>query len=224
MVRRVGGRRVGAPKRRMGRKMRLMRGVRRRLVNPQPTFTETYASPFINANAGGVFAARISDIPQINQYNTLYRQYRINWIKVMLLPAYGYSGSDANAALYNNSVGVPYVGAPRITFAINDSPGVVAPANEAQVLEDNGAKIQMIVNKWSKSFKPVPDVQQTSTGGGLVYSKQKYKQWFNFITDLVGNNPLHYGISYWITQPTAPGATGNFQVFYKVNFSLRDPQ
>lgn len=209
---------------RRGLRLRGMR-MRRRLINPQPTFVETYAGAQINANAGGVFQARITDIPQIAQYSTLYKQYRINWIKVMLIPAYGYSSSDANAALYNNANAVPYVGTARIAFAINDSPDTQAPANEGAVLTDNGCKIQSIVNKWSASFRPVPSVDVLAVGAAAgIATKQKYKQWFNFDTVTIGNNPLHQGISYWITQTLGPGANGVFNLYYKVNFSLRDPQ
>lgn len=210
------------PRRRMNRKRGPFR--MRRMLNPSPTFVETYNSGQVFSNAGGVFQARITDIPQVAQYNTLYKQYRINWIKVMLVPIYGYSSTDPNAALYNNSQAVPYMGTARITFAINDSPATVVPANELAVLTDNGSQVNQIVNKWARAFKPVSSVQVTSVGGGLVATKQKYRQWFNFDLDNIANNPLHQGISYWITQATGPGAQGAFEVYYKVSFSLRDPQ
>lgn len=207
--------------------MRKRRAVMRSALtyNPMPTFTETYSKATIGANVGGVFSARITDIPQIAQYATLYKQYRINWIKVMLVPVWNYDSSDANAGAYNNANAVPFFSAARIAYAINDSPGLVNPANETDVLTDNGCKIKPIKSKWSCSFKPVPDVSAISNAGAnAVATRQKFRQWFNIDTVTTGNNPLHYGVSYFITQNVPAGADGVFNVYYKVNFSLRDPQ
>lgn len=222
--RKVGGRRIGAVRRRYVRG-----GARGRIVramNPMPTFVETYSKSTIPGNAGGVFSARITDIPQIGQYATLYKQYRINWIKVMLVPDFNSMSADQNAAAYNATLPTQNFGLARITFAINNSPQLVAPANENVVLADNGCKIKPLGAKWSCSFKPVPDVGVSSgTTGNAVFTKSKFKQWFNFDTALTGNNPLHYGVSYWITQLVAnTQAAPTYNVYYKVSFSLRDPQ
>lgn len=205
--------------------------IRRRigLGTPEPTFVETYAAPDRPVgNVGGVFAARISDIPQVAQYFTLYKQYRINWIKAILVPDYNYDIAEPNQGAAN-VLAVPPFGAQgmaRIAFAVNDSPQLGVPPNEAAVLADNGCKIQTIRNKWSVSFKPVPDVAQIGTAAAPVWSRQKYRQWFNFADlALPGNNPLHYGVSYFITQPVnAPANPARFNLYYKVSFSLRDPQ
>lgn len=225
------GLRMRARGRKIGRKnplrrkiMRIRRGVLSRL----PTFVETYSKSVVTiaagaGGAGGVFAARITDIPQLAQYANLYKQYRINWVKVMLVPDYNYNSVDRNAAQYNATIPTGYVGMSRIAFAINDSPALVAPANEAAVLEDNGCKIRTIGTKWTCSFKPVPDVSTVSNTGGNIATRQRYKQFFNFDTVTTGNNPLHYGVSYWITHLN-PGLDVNYNVYYKVSFSLRDPQ
>lgn len=194
------------------------------LGNPAPTFVETYSSSVIAPNVGGVFSARITDIPQVAQYANLYKQYRINWIKVMLIPDFNSQSADQNAAQYNATVPTGNVGMGRIAYAINDSPQLVAPATEAVVLEDNGCKVKSLGTKWSCSFKPVPDVGTISgTTGNPIWTRQKFRQWFNFDLELTGNNPQHYGVSYFITQPVN-GLTIRYNVYYKVSFSLRDPQ
>lgn len=218
-IRKVGGRRVGPIRRKR-------MGIRRRVMALNPTFVETYSKSTVAGNAGGVFAARITDIPQVGQYATLYKQYRINWIKVMLIPDWNSSAADQNAAAYNATIPTQNFGMARIAYAINDSPQLQVPATEAVVLEDNGCKVKPLSTKWSCSFKPVPDVAVTSgTTGGAIYTRQKFKQWFNFDTTLTGNNPLHYGVSYFITQPVFnTQAAPTYNVYYKVSFSLRDPQ
>lgn len=144
----------------------------------------------------------------------------------MLVPDFNSSVNDQNTAAYNATVPTQNFGLARIAFAINDSPQLVAPANEAVVLQDNGCKVKALGAKWSASFKPVPDVGAISgTTGNAIYTRQKFRQWFNFDTTLTGNNPLHYGISYYITQLVAnTTASPTYNVYYKVSFSLRDPQ
>lgn len=215
--------------RKLGVRRRKFMRLRRMVLNPMPTFVETFSKTAVviaggAGGVGGVFAARITDIPQLAQYANLYKQYRINWIKIMLIPDYNYNSVDRNAAQYNATIPTGNVGMSRIAYAINDSPALANPANEGQVLEDNGCKIKTIGAKWSTSFKPVPDVGALATGAANpVGARQRFKQWFNFDTVTTGNNPLHYGVTYWITQSN-PGLDVAYNVYYKVNFSLRDPQ
>lgn len=218
--------------RRRAKRARINRGLymrrRRGMRGNMPTFVETFTKSAVvvpggAGGVGGVFASRITDIPQIAQYANLYKQYRINWIKVMIIPDYNYNAVDRNAAQYNATIPTGYVGMSRIAWAINDSPALVAPANEAQLLEDNGCKVRSVGTKWQQSFKPVPDVSVFSNTGGNIATRQRFKQWFNFDTVTTGNNPLHYGVSYWLTHLN-PGLDVSYNVYYKVSFSLRDPQ
>lgn len=208
--------------------------IRRRLgMNPEPTFTETFQKAADNvvvvagsAGTGSVFKVRLSDIPQVQQYMTLYTQYRINWVKVMLLPNYNSATSDHNVADYNRTTATPYSGMARIVYSIQDSPNEQIPANEAEVLSDNGCKIKAFKTKWSCSYKPVPDVKQT-TADGSIYTRQKFRQWFNYDPTTVGNNPEHGAVTSWITLPgdnLLRDSSMSFFCYYKVNFTVRDPK
>lgn len=206
--------------------------VRRRMAfNPTPTFVETYSNGSIpvNAVAPGQFSLRVSDIPQIADYIALYRQYRINWVKVTLIPDYNTASADINAVQYNTTLPTNAFGLARIAWAINDTPNLPDPVSEADVLSDNGAKVKAIGTRWSCSFKPRPDkFTGTSTGDAGVAVREKYNQWLSF-AELSGNNPLHRGVSYCITMPnfTPPGGDAvqlKFNVYFKVSFSLRDPK
>lgn len=231
--RRYRGRKAMAAYGRKGRMIRRQVG----LGNPSPTFTETFKSQELlqviagGPGAGKTFKVRISDIPQTVQYFNLYKQYRINWVKVMLLPKLNTEGADPNiyTTLGAGAAPLPAMGMARIVYSIQDSPGVNDPVNEAEVLQENGCKIKAFKSKWSCSFKPVPDVASTVVAGAgvvPVYARQKFRQWFNW-QDLAGNNPLHGGVSAWITLPgTQPGGVqvpNDYYIYYKVNFSLRDP-
>lgn len=214
-ARRAGVRRYQARRKKYGLRRRL-------LTNPTPTFVETANLGVTFANVGGVFSVSVNDIAQVAQYSALYKQYRINWAQIMLIPDYNTGAADNNAAQYNATIPTGNVGMARIAWAVNDSPQLVAPATEAALLEDNGAKIRPLQTMWKQSFKPVPDVAVTSGGNQLVWTKQKYRQWFNFGAQ-ANQNPLFYGISYFITQPVA-GLAPQYHVYCKINFSLRDPQ
>lgn len=208
------------------------RRIRRAVLSNQPTFVETFALPRdnmfvpVSSGSGKYFSVRIQDIPQVSSYANLYTQYRINWVKVMLIPQYNTSASDVNAGEYNASVAVNSVGMARIVYSIQDSPGQTAPTTENEVLEDNGCKIKAMGSKWSCSFKPVPDITQNLASGSVIPVKAARKQWFNFDTANPTNNPLHGGVKAYVSLPGTTSATAGVTWFayYKVSFSLRDPQ
>lgn len=231
---RIGRNRYAGKKGRMARRYGRMRI--RRALNPQPTFVETfhYADDNVvvpaGAGVGKAFKVRINMIPQWQQYEALYKQYRINWVKVLLIPKTDGSAADINAWSYNTSQTLAGQGLGRIAWSIQDSPNVGDPATEQEVLSDNGAKVRPLKSMWSCSFKPVPDLAMENTGGTSVYVKQRYRQFINFITDTVGNNPMHGAVQTYISLPgtavgpSAPSQTQTYYCYYKVNFTLRDPK
>lgn len=197
-----------------------------------PTFVETFKTDPIQltkadpadayARAAGVFGYRISDIPQWLQYANLYKQYRINYIKVMLLADYGDSDQSTAAVAFPKNYGNP-----RIAWVIADSPNNAVPLSETDVLTDNGAKVMVIKNKWTASCRPVADVavQANQDPDSVISVRQKYKQWFNFASSTTpGVNPVHEGIKYWISQVTGQNTNTTLTPYVKISFSLRDPQ
>lgn len=194
------------------RRMAPRRQVRRGLMSKAPTFTETLALPNVPANNGGVFSFSIDQVPQLAQYADLYRQYKINWAQVKLI---------CNTNSYD-PMGFTQ-GMPRISWAVNDTPALVPPVNEADLLTDNGVKTRALTTQWQQSCKPTPDLSMTDAGGGLIPVRQRKSPYLNFMN--AGANPRHYGISYWISQSLAGGApVTSFDVYLKINFSLRDPK
>lgn len=229
-------RRVGrrAPVRRYGR---LGRGARLvRAYNPMPSFVETYTATtpimITPGTASGIaFKVKIDDIPQVTQYANLYKQYRINWARVMLIPRLNSASADPNSAIQNALVAPPtqWWGMGRIAYAIQDSPNVTVPASEQEVLQCNGAKVKAFRTKWSCSFKPVPDVALATTAGAAAYTRSRFRQWFNFDTSTGLGNIEHGAVTAFITLPgNVPAGEEPFQqiyeVYWKVSFSLRDPQ
>lgn len=194
----------------------------RRMTNPMPTFTETFRQPQqILGNTGGTFAVSIAQLPQLLQYSNLYRQYRINWVKVMIFSELGGDAVDVNTLFQNNAGGVAGAGVARIAYAINDTPNLPPPASEADILTDNGCRVKIIRGKWSTSFKPVVDQEITTGGVAGVGQRQMSKPFLNFAA--AGQvDPAHYGVSYWISHYVGNPAATTYSVYYKVNFTLRD--
>lgn len=218
--------RVGRRLPRRGMKYRIMRSI----SNPQPTFTETFipTPSRIYPNAGQLFTGTIGGLPQYAQYANLYNQYRINWVKVMLVPDFNAVQTDQNAAIYNTFAGANAVGMARITWAIQNTPlanpAAGVPANEAVVLQDNGCKIRPLGAKWSCSFKPVvATTVGTGVGAGAIQATSRGRPFLNF-TGVPATETIHYGVQAWITQLVNGAQEVPYNVYYKVNFTLRDPK
>lgn len=214
-------------------------GVRARLVrayNPSPTFVETFtaAAPLVvtpGTATGVAFKISMNDIPQVTQYAALYKQYRINWARIMLIPRINTVASEANAAIQNALIAPAnqWYGMGRIAWAIQDSPNVNPPASEQEVLQCNGAKVRAMGTKWQCSFKPVPDVALATTAGAAAYTRSRYRQYFNFDTSTGLGNIKHGAVVAFITLPgNVPVGQEPFdqlyELYWKVSFSLRDPQ
>lgn len=213
------------------------RRIARGAYNPMPTFVETFHNaggdptrPYGDftvtpAGTGKIFKVAISDLPQFAQYASMYNQYRINWVKILLIPDYNMKSADANAATYNLASVVQNYGQIRVVHAINDSPALGPPPNEGAVLTDNGCKIRALGSKWSVSFKPTPDVALTDRNNAAVWMKPKYRQFFNFNTTELGDNPDHGSVQAFFTLASdTPTSTIPCRVYYKVSFTLRDPK
>lgn len=210
-------RKTRAPRRRRaGRNWRLARA-----LNPQPIFTETYTKGVIVPNSGGVLTFNINEVPQLSQYNTLYQKYRIVSARVTLVPQF--MPGEQNAASYNASTSVYAHGLGRIAWAVNDSPGVLAPGSELAVLQDNGCKIRPVRDMVKMSCRPKPLYEDAN--GILITLKQN---WINFQTGpSAPADPKHFGISYWYTQPnlgSTPLTNNDLVVYCKLTFQLADPR
>lgn len=192
----------------------------RKALNPQPIFTETFTGPVLTPNSGGVFKFNIGNVPQISQYNNLYQKYRILRAQVILVPQY--AQQDQNSAEYNAGASTYAHGMGRFVFAINDSPGLVAPGSEAAVLQDNGVKIRAVKTMVKMSCKPVPLYEDAN---GILMTVKK--NWLNFQIPPAPANADHFGITWWYTQPfvgTTAQTNNDLISYVKLTFQLADPR
>ena len=204
--------------------------IRRALMfNPQPVFTETFRMavsedplrPYyqMDSNAGGVLSVRISQVPQLAQYNSLYTKYRILKAKFICLPQFNSESADVNSASYNGSLGLGSWGLGRIVTSIQDSPAIPVPLSENDVLEDNGCKIHTGKPKLTLSCRPTPDTEDAN--GVKLTQRGKF---INFASS--GPDVTHYGVRWWYTLPNPGGNIENrpYFVYCKLTFQLADPR
>jgi hypothetical protein len=194
------------------------------MFNPQPVFTETYKLSTLNGgsmagNAGGLLTTRISDLPQVAQYSTLYQKYRILKAKFICLANWNSESSDLNSSMYNQSIGIANAGMYRLAYAVNDSPAQVVPANENDVLTDNGCRVVAGKPKITISCRPAPN---TMDANGVELTQRK--KYINFATQ--GPDITHFGVSWWATFPFIGVANvpPTYEVYVKLTFQLSDPR
>lgn len=199
------------------------------MFNPQPVFTETFrlvdpqnpGGPRyqLSSNTGGVLSVRISQVPQLAQYSSLYTKYRILKAKFICLPQFVTESADVNSASYNASIGLGNWGMSRVVTAVQDSPAQPLPISEDDVLEDNGCKIHTGRSKIVLSCRPTPDTEDAN--GVKLTQKGKF---INFST--TGPDVTHYGIRWWHTLPNPNGNIEDrpYFVYCKLTFQLADPR
>lgn len=196
--------------------------MRKRVARRRPkvhTFTETLQASPLPSGGGGIFSTRFNDLPQAAQYATLFKQFCIRKLVVMIVPKFNSFGVTGNVT---NSYWQP-----RITYAVNDTPSLLTPATELDVLTDNGCKTKVINNKPLRLVcYPKPEFISTDLAGARVVTRQRKQIWFNTgNTDVAfsGQDVVHTGIQYYVTGNT-PGAPVEelADVYYKVTISMRD--
>lgn len=225
----------------VARKIRKGKGMRRSRVpramslkTTERTFSEMFAGAPLLCNSGtndasGVLTVSLSSLPQVASYSQLYRQFCIRKVTWTLIPRF--NSADQNGATYNGLVASSTgwsLG--RFTYSIADTPGVVAPTNEIQVLQDNGAKIVSTARKIVITHRPKPNLFDPVQISSNPLYRINAPVWFN--TDATGQGAysgtgvIHGGVR-WFLQVPANGATSQpfvtYDVYGKITFSVRDP-
>lgn len=204
------------------------RNIRRMVMNPQPVFTETWASSPITTSgstAAGVFTLTGSSLPQMPDYSKLYRQFRILKCQWILMPRF--TSIDPNTQEYNASISVNSTNNGRFVYAINDTAGVSQPGTELEVLTDNGCKIKAAIRTSPIRINhvPVPDLSIAAPSFAFSSYMNKKRTWLN--TNATGNTGdglsiPHGGVCYFLTMPsTAPSTV--FDVYCKTTVQFKDP-
>ena len=122
-----------------------------------PTFTETYDAGQMTAGTGGLFSARMANITEIADYQTLYRSYKVLKVEVIVLP-------DTNSA----AVSVGNAGIGQLIYAVDPSAELVAPGNAVDCLKNNKVRMTNLDRPLRIRFKPVASTTVGILGGIYV--------------------------------------------------------
>lgn len=184
-----------------------------------PTFTETFVGPSIIYGGAGVNAQvqliqnNLGQIPQVADYTALYNQYQIRRVTAIFVPAY-------DTFQIGTPTGATQTACPRMVYAIQDSAQQLNPATEADVLQDNGAKIRMFDKPVKISWRPVAAAADALVQGGFASVNRKY-QWYGTTSTAVQHN----GLALAFTTALAPAGNPTLaNVYYKITFALKDPK
>lgn len=199
-----------------------MRAARARLAyrsRPTPVFTESFVGPSITYGGAGVNAQvqliqnNLGQIPQVADYTALYNQYQIRRVTAIFVPAY-------DTFQIGSPTGATGTTCPRMVYAIQDSAQQLNPTTEADVLQDNGAKIRMFDKPVKISWRPVAAAADALVQGGFASVNRKY-QWYGTTSTAVQHN----GLALAFTTALAPAGNPTLaNVYYKITFALKDPK
>jgi len=185
-------------------------------VNRQPggihTFTKTQfsedfiASAFLGATSGQ-FTFALSNLAKATELRGLYDQYRINWVKVDIIPK-----TNVYSAV-NGTTGAISVSAPEAGLfgtAIDYDGGLTSPS--MQTLADYSTfKWTRGTNVHSRIFKPKPAI----TVGGVNAGVAPGDMWI----DCGSPSVLHYGLGFCVED--SEQVTLKYDVCIKYNISFR---
>lgn len=223
---RKGKRKMLKPRRRYGMSKR----------GPVRIFTETLAASDLLCNkdlgsstTGQVWSARMSDVPQLKNYQGLYAQYKILKIKWRFIPEF--NGFERNQALANLGAGGPSAAMPSIAYAISTDPKTCAvpPPSEIAVLTQNYSKIRSLGAKpfAVTVYHPLPDLTAgTQVSPGVVGVIGMDKQSWITLDDVTGTGSTlvqHYGLQTFVTcADSASYNTPVARVYCDITFALRE--
>lgn len=192
----------------------------RKMAPKYPTFTETIEAGSVQVGTGGVWKTQFNSLPQNVPYSQLYKQFCIKKLQVILLPSF----TGADSALLTSGTEMA-----RLAFAIDDTPSVLTPTSELDVITANGSKIVSAGRKVVINCRPKPDLMSVGDNQPQpvhVATRIRGNVWLNTDNSAVNNSGTavpHGSIRYWVSGAPLSLAYTQFTVYYKVTFSLRDP-
>lgn len=202
-------------------RMRLLRRVPKRPVRASMHLKETFLAnggTYYNSNQGQIAQVTLNmiDTTQLNAYQTLYQNYKINAVKFMFINCY--ENGEYNQAANNLSLSAPYGGINRIVW-ITNTRGPTAPATELDALNRQNRKIRVIDRKPVSFYVKNPQfIQDTGAGNNEVTYKTG-------VLDLVNSDDLIHYCGEWYMDNGQSGNSGNnpYKVYVTLYFTLYNP-
>lgn len=177
---------------------------------------------FMSLNANGAWTAlnfsfKLSNLVNYSEFTSLFNQYRINAIKVMVLPYY-----DSNDMSNINPDGGTGVGRPAnpVLWTCSEDDGTTTVVNLNAVMQNNRARLVKRPNlPFSVYFKP--KFQTTVANQSSVVSAHPMRGWI----DTQNYEVVHYGVSIAGYIPAASSASTpplTYKIFIKYYLAFKE--
>lgn len=216
MPRRARGRRARLAPRRRRRNMRLRRGmIGRRIAQPVQYFKRSVylSGNIVTSVTSDTFTNQffsLSNVPNYTEFTNLYDQYKINAVKVTLIPrgntAEITASSGASTVFQGQSVGV---------FSVIDYDDTAALANINEACQYQNMKMTRATQQHSRYLKPRFNLLSvTNQGTGATGASQNTRGWLD--CDYI--NVPHYGVKWALQQNVNYNLTYDVKIDYYLAF------
>lgn len=212
--RRARGGRLARHRRR--RNMRLRRGmIGRRIAQPVQYFKRSVylSGNIVTSVTSDTFTNQffaLSNVPNYTEFTNLYDQYKINAVKVTLIPrgntAEITASSGASTVFQGQSVGV---------FSVIDYDDTAALANINEACQYQNMKMTRATQQHSRYLKPRFNLLSiTNQGTGATGASQNTRGWLD--CDYI--NVPHYGVKWALQQNVNYNLTYDVKIDYYLAF------
>lgn len=216
MPRRARGRRARLVPRRRRRNMRLRRGmIGRRIAQPVQYFKRSVylSGNIVTSVTSDTFTNQffaLSSVPNYTEFTNLYDQYKINAVKVTLIPrgntAEITASSGASTVFQGQSVGV---------FSVIDYDDTAVLANINEACQYQNMKMTRATQQHSRYLKPRFNLLSvTNQGTGATGASQNTRGWLD--CDYI--NVPHYGVKWALQQNVNYNLTYDVKIDYYLAF------
>lgn len=206
-------RRRAAPRRVANRRRRMMRRMRRRMPQPVQYFKRSVylSGNIVTSTTSDTFTNQffaLSNVPNSSEFTSLYDQYKINAVKVSLIPrgntAEITAASGASAVFQGQSVGV-------FSVIDYDDTALLTSINEA--CQYQNMKMSRATRTHSRYLKPRFNLQGiTNQGTGATGPTMNTRGWI----DCSQINVPHFGLKWAFQQ----NVNYNLQYDVKIDYYL----
>lgn len=199
------------------RKMRMYRRVAD--VGQIVKFKETFDSGLILPNVAQTpYKFTLNSIPQLANYQALYKNYKITGVKIQFFP--GYSGTDPNQVLANTAGGITSIGNPRLTISTQRGHMASSITSELQLLQREHAMHTFCDGKpWSIFIKKPVAALDVDSAGGLTNNSMYQNGWLDLASSADVN---HNGLEYYLTAPASSSSVAGIKVFTTIYFVCKN--
>lgn len=184
-------------------------------IIPSGSISNTTEIEQQDTNTGLSFQFKLSDLPSVSEFGSLFDDYRINKVVLKLIPQITASNMPFNEAQLGGS-GTGTGRNPRVFYAADyDDNNVVSSIDVLRQYAN--VKVRQVVGNKPIKIIITPAISQEiyRTSTSTAYAP-KWKQWL----DLAYNDIPHYGIKMWVENCAGIAGSSTTASIFKIEGSM----